>query len=94
MVKGTRVKVHAPVMNIPDNTGKDTPVMMDMYMWSDMMNYITDKKLKIITDYLFLGCGTIDTSILLMKFLKLKKIVCRLWCYSYTMPRTWCRTVL
>ena len=48
MVKGTRVKVHAPVMNIPDNTGKDTPVMMDMYMWSDMMNYITDKKLKMI----------------------------------------------
>ena len=43
----------------------------------------SNKKLKIITDYLFLGCGTIDTSILLMKFLKLKKITFRHQPYFY-----------
>jgi len=48
MVKGTKVKVAAPVMNIPTGDGKETPVIMDLHMWSDMMNYITDKKLKMI----------------------------------------------
>ena len=46
MVKGTKVKISAPVMNIPGNDGKEVPVLMDLHMWSDMMNYVTEKKLK------------------------------------------------
>ena len=48
MVKGTKVKISAPVMHIPDNDGKEVPVLMDLHMWSDMMNYVTEKKLKMI----------------------------------------------
>ena len=48
MVKGTKVKISAPVMNIPGNDGKEMPVLMDLHMWSDMMNYVTEKKLKMI----------------------------------------------
>ena len=46
--KGTKVKINAPVMNIPDNTGKEQPVLMDLHIWNDMMNYITEKELKMI----------------------------------------------
>ena len=35
-------------MNIPDNTGKEQPVLMDLHIWNDMMNYITEKELKMI----------------------------------------------
>ena len=48
MVKGTKVKISAPVMHIPGNDGKEVPVLMDLHMWSDMMNYVTEKKLKMI----------------------------------------------
>ena len=44
MVKGTKVKISAPVMNFPDNKGKEIPVLMDLHVWNDMVNYITEKK--------------------------------------------------
>ena len=47
MVKGTKVKLHAPFMNIPvGHKGKDVKVLMDRHFMDDIMDYIQTKKLK------------------------------------------------
>ena len=49
MVKGTKVKISAPFMNIPaGENGTDIPIMMDRHFKNNLMNYITEKKLKMI----------------------------------------------
>ena len=48
MVKGTKVKIHAPFMNIPiGNNGKDVRVLMDRHFMNNIMDYIQAKKLKL-----------------------------------------------
>ena len=48
MVKGTKVKLHAPFMNIPvGHKGKDVKVLMDRHFMDDIMDYIQAKKLKL-----------------------------------------------
>ena len=48
MVKGTKVKIHAPFMNIPiGHNGKDVKVLMDRHFMNNIMNYIQAKKLKL-----------------------------------------------
>ena len=48
MVKGTKVKIAAPFMNIPiGHNGKDVKVLMDRHFVNDIMNYIQAKKLKL-----------------------------------------------
>ena len=50
MVKGTKVKLHAPFMNIPiGHKGKDVKVLMDRHFMDDIMNYIQKKKLELKT---------------------------------------------
>ena len=49
MVKGTKVKIHAPFMNIPiGHNGKDVKVLMDRHFMNNIMDYIQEKKLKMI----------------------------------------------
>ena len=48
MVKGTKVKIHAPFMNIPiGHNGKDVKVLMDRNFMNDITDYIQAKKLKL-----------------------------------------------
>ena len=48
MVKGTKVKIHAPFMNIPiGHNGKDVKVLMDRHFMNNIMDYIQAKKLKL-----------------------------------------------
>ena len=48
MVKGTKVKVHAPFQNIPaGHNGKPIKVLMDRHFMDDIMDYIQHKKLKL-----------------------------------------------
>jgi len=50
MVKGTKVKLHAPFMNIPiGHKGKDVKVLMDRHFMDDIMDYIQKKKLELKT---------------------------------------------
>ena len=49
MVKGTKVKIHAPFMNLPvGEAGKKLPILMDRHFMNDLMDYIQEKKLKMI----------------------------------------------
>ena len=53
MVKGTKVKISAPFMNIPaGENGTDIPIMMDRHFMNNLMNYITEKKLKKLSQFL------------------------------------------
>jgi len=46
--KGTKVKIHAPFMNIPiGHNGKDVKVLMDRHFVNNIINYIQSKKLKL-----------------------------------------------
>ena len=48
MVNGTKVKIHAPFMDIPiGHKGKDVRVLMDRHFMNDIMDYIQAKKLKL-----------------------------------------------
>ena len=48
MVKGIKVKIHAPFMNIPiGHNGKDVKVLMDRHFMNNIMDYIQAKKLKL-----------------------------------------------
>ena len=48
MVKGTKVKIAAPFMNIPiGHNGKDVKVLMDRHFVNDIMDYVQAKKLKL-----------------------------------------------
>ena len=48
MVKGTKVKIHAPFMNIPiGHKGKDVKILMDRHFMDNIMNYIGERKLKL-----------------------------------------------
>ena len=48
MVKGTKIKIHAPFMNIPiGHNGKDVKVLMDRNFMNDITDYIQAKKLKL-----------------------------------------------
>ena len=45
MVKNTKVKIHAPFMNIPiGHNGKDVKVLMDRNFMNDITDYIQAKK--------------------------------------------------
>ena len=49
MVKGTKVKIAAPMMMIPaGEKGKDVSVLMDRHFIGNMMIYIRNKKLKMV----------------------------------------------
>ena len=49
MVKGTKVKIHAPFMNLPvGEAGKKLPILMDRHFMNDLMDYIQKEKLKMI----------------------------------------------
>ena len=46
--KGTKVKIGASIMHIPDGDGIEQPVLMDRQFMDELMNYISEKKLKMI----------------------------------------------
>ena len=49
MVKDTKVKIHAPFMDIPiGHNGKDVSVLMDRHFMDDLMGYVQEQKLKMI----------------------------------------------
>ena len=48
MVKNTKVKIHAPFMNMAvGEDGKDVPILMDRHFMNNIMDYIQAKKLKL-----------------------------------------------
>ena len=48
MVKGIKVKVHAPFMNLPiGHHGKGVKILMDRHFMNQIMDYIQAKKLKL-----------------------------------------------
>ena len=48
MVKGTKVKIHAPFINLPvGEAGKKLPILMDRHFMNDLMDYIQEKKSRI-----------------------------------------------
>ena len=49
MVKNTKVKIHAPFMNLPvGHKGKGVKILMDRHFMNNIMDYIQEKKLKMI----------------------------------------------
>ena len=46
--KGTKVKIGASIMHIPDGDGIEQPVLMDRHFMNNLMDYISEKKLKMI----------------------------------------------
>ena len=49
MVKGTKVKIKAPFMDIPvGEGGKELPILMDRNFMNNLMEYIQKKELKMI----------------------------------------------
>ena len=60
MVKNTKVKIHAPFMNMAvGEDGKDVPILMDRHFMNDLMDYIQEKKLKMI------HCKIVDSNVVL-----------------------------
>jgi len=49
MVKGTKVKIKGPFMDMPvGENGKELPILMDRHFMNDLMAYIQKEKLKMI----------------------------------------------
>ena len=49
MVKGTKVKIKGPFMDMPvGEDGKEVPILMDRHFMNDLMDYIQKEKLKMI----------------------------------------------
>ena len=44
--KGTKVKIGASIMHIPDGDGIEQPVLMDRHFMNNLMDYISEKKIK------------------------------------------------
>ena len=49
MVKGTKVKIRAPFMDMHvGENGKELPILIDRHFMNDLMDYIQKEKLKML----------------------------------------------